>query len=83
MEPMRDEEPAGGFLAGVRDAVHEVSGILIFDEMVTGFRRGPGGAQTRLGVTPDLACFGKALTNGLPLSALVGRARTSPARRAG
>jgi glutamate-1-semialdehyde aminotransferase len=47
--------------------------VLIFDEIVTGFRFALGGAQELFGVTPDLACFGKAMANGFPLSALVGR----------
>ena len=47
---------------------------LIFDEVVTGFRYAGGGAQEYFGVKPDLACFGKAIANGFPLSAIVGRA---------
>ena len=47
---------------------------MIFDEIITGFRLGPGGAQERYGVTADLATFGKALGNGMPISALAGRA---------
>lgn len=74
LEPMRAEEPAPGFLAGLVDAAHHHGALVIFDEMVTGFRLGTGGGQELFGVTPDLACFGKALTNGMPLAALVGRA---------
>ena len=47
--------------------------MLVFDEMLTGFRFAPGGAQEYFGVTPDLASFGKALANGFPLSAIVGK----------
>jgi len=47
--------------------------VLVFDEIVTGFRCAPGGAQARYGVTPDLSCFGKAMGNGMPISAVVGR----------
>lgn len=47
--------------------------LLIFDEVITGFRWDLGGIQKRVGVTPDLACFGKAMANGMPLSAVVGR----------
>jgi glutamate-1-semialdehyde 2,1-aminomutase len=48
--------------------------VLIFDEVITGFRIAPGGAQERLGVTPDLATFGKAIANGFPVACLAGRA---------
>jgi glutamate-1-semialdehyde 2,1-aminomutase len=48
--------------------------LLIFDEVITGFRVGPGGAQARLGVTPDLAIFAKAMANGFPVAAVAGRA---------
>ena len=48
--------------------------LLIFDEVITGFRLGPGGAQERLGVTPDLATFAKAIANGFPVAAVAGRA---------
>lgn len=47
--------------------------VLIFDEVITGFRFGMGGAQAFYGITPDLACFGKAMGNGMPISALVGK----------
>jgi glutamate-1-semialdehyde aminotransferase len=46
---------------------------LVFDEVVTGFRWGLGGAQKHYGVTPDLACFGKAMANGMPISAIAGK----------
>jgi glutamate-1-semialdehyde 2,1-aminomutase len=74
MEPFRAELPAPGFLAGVRKLTRDHGALLIFDEMVTGFRIAKGGAQERFGVRADLACFGKALSNGLPLAALVGAA---------
>jgi glutamate-1-semialdehyde 2,1-aminomutase len=48
--------------------------VLIFDEVITGFRVAPGGAQQRLGATPDLATFGKAIANGFPVACLAGRA---------
>jgi hypothetical protein len=73
MEPVRDELPEQGYLETVRDLVHDHGALLVFDEMVTGFRLAPGGAQELYGVVPDLAAFGKALANGMPLSALVGR----------
>ncbi|MEX2422966.1 MAG: aminotransferase class III-fold pyridoxal phosphate-dependent enzyme [Acidimicrobiia bacterium] len=65
--------PAPGYLEAVRDACDRTGTVLIFDEVITGFRVGPGGAQGRLGVTPDLAVFGKAIANGFPVSALAGR----------
>ena len=66
--------PAQGYLEGVREVCSETGAVLIFDEIITGFRLAPGGAQQRLGVTPDLATFGKAIANGFPVSALAGRA---------
>jgi len=75
MEPVGVESPHPGFLEGVRALTARHGALLIFDEVVTGFRLGLGGAQARFGVTPDLACLGKALANGYPLAALVGRAR--------
>ena len=48
--------------------------VLIFDEVITGFRVAPGGAQQLFGVTPDLATFGKCLANGFPVAAVAGRA---------
>ena len=74
LEPMNVAEPAPGYLEGLKDLVHQHGAILIFDEIVTGFRWSIGGAQARYGVTPDLACFGKAMGNGMPISAVVGRA---------
>ncbi len=66
--------PLPGYLHGVREACSETGTILIFDEVITGFRVGPGGAQARLGVTPDLATFAKAIANGFPVAAVAGRA---------
>ena len=66
--------PAQGYLEGVRKVCNETETILIFDEIITGFRLAPGGAQQYFGVTPDLATFGKAIANGFPVSAFAGRA---------
>jgi glutamate-1-semialdehyde 2,1-aminomutase len=66
--------PADGYLEGVRQVCSETGTVLIFDEVITGFRVAPGGAQQRLGVTPDLATFGKAIANGFPVACLAGRA---------
>jgi glutamate-1-semialdehyde 2,1-aminomutase len=66
--------PEPGFLESIRAACTRAGTLLIFDEVITGFRHGPGGAQGRLGVTPDLTTLGKALGNGFPISVLAGRA---------
>jgi len=74
MEPVLLDAPAPGFLAGVKAAAHRHGALLIFDEIVSGFRWAVGGAQEYFGVVPDLATFGKGMANGLPLAAVVGRA---------
>jgi glutamate-1-semialdehyde 2,1-aminomutase len=73
LEPERDREPLGGFLAGIKELCAHEGAVLIFDEMITGFRWDNGGAQRFHGVSPDLSSFGKALGNGFAVSALVGR----------
>lgn len=73
LEPMNTTHPAPGFLEGVRERCTRHGAVLIFDETITGFRFGNGGAQAFFGVIPDLATFGKGLANGYPLSALAGR----------
>ena len=67
-------EPADGYLAGVRDVCDRYGCLLIFDEIITGFRIALTGAQGHYCVTPDLATFGKALGGGFPISCVVGRA---------
>jgi glutamate-1-semialdehyde 2,1-aminomutase/spore coat polysaccharide biosynthesis protein SpsF len=74
MEPVNFWPPADGFLAGVKELAHEHGALLIFDEICSGFHFGLGGAQKKFGVTPDLACFGKAMGNGFPIACVVGRA---------
>jgi glutamate-1-semialdehyde 2,1-aminomutase/spore coat polysaccharide biosynthesis protein SpsF len=74
MEPVNFVEPASGFLEGVKRLAHEHGALLIFDEICSGFHFGLGGAQKLFGVTPDLACFGKAMGNGFPISCVLGRA---------
>jgi glutamate-1-semialdehyde aminotransferase len=74
LEPCGADEPAAGFLAGVVEHAHAAGALVVFDEIITGFRLAAGGAQERYGVQPDLATFGKALGNGMPISALAGRA---------
>jgi glutamate-1-semialdehyde aminotransferase/spore coat polysaccharide biosynthesis protein SpsF (cytidylyltransferase family) len=61
-----------GQLQQIRNQCNDFGSILIFDEIITGFRCGLGGLQAIHGVTPDLSCFGKAMGNGMPISALVG-----------
>ncbi|MET0620177.1 MAG: glutamate-1-semialdehyde 2,1-aminomutase, partial [Thermoanaerobaculia bacterium] len=73
LEPAAAQEPSAGFLEGLRGRCRAAGALLVFDEMITGFRWHLGGAQTLYGVTPDLSTFGKALANGFALSALVGR----------
>ena len=74
IEPAGSVEPPAGYLLGLKDLVRRHGALLIFDEIVTGFRWSLGGAQAYYGVAPDLACFGKAMGNGMPISAVVGRA---------
>ena len=72
MEPVRNA-PAPGFLAAVRQIADETGAVLIFDEITAGFRVNTGGIHLTLGVEPDLAVFAKALGNGYPISAIIGR----------
>jgi glutamate-1-semialdehyde 2,1-aminomutase len=65
--------PDPGFLQGLRDACDRVGALLLFDEVITAFRLGVGGATERFGVTPDLWCFGKVIGGGLPVGAFGGR----------
>jgi glutamate-1-semialdehyde 2,1-aminomutase len=65
--------PAEGFLAGLREITEQHGALLMFDEVVTGFRVGYGGAQGMFGIRPDLTCLGKIVGGGLPLAAYGGR----------
>ncbi len=65
--------PVRGFLEGLRRACDAVGALLVFDEVISGFRLGPGGATAWSGVTPDLWCFGKVIGGGLPVGAFGGR----------
>jgi len=73
LEPMNVEDPAPRFLEGVKEVTHKHGAILVFDEIITGFRYALGGAQELFGVVPDLAAVGKSMANGYPISAVVGR----------
>ncbi len=66
--------PKPGYLEFLRQITKENGSVLIFDEVMTGFRLAPGGAQERFGITPDLSCFGKIIGGGLPVGAFGGRA---------
>jgi glutamate-1-semialdehyde 2,1-aminomutase len=66
--------PEPGYLAALRELTRKHGALLIFDEVITGFRMSLGGAQEYFGVTPDLATFGKAVAGGVPLSVVAGRA---------
>jgi glutamate-1-semialdehyde 2,1-aminomutase len=86
VEPMqRAVAPLPGFLEGLRSLADRSGAVLIFDEVVTGFRLAPGGAQELYGVVPDLATLGKAIGGGYPLAAVAGKRAildtTAPNRR--
>jgi glutamate-1-semialdehyde 2,1-aminomutase len=66
--------PVPGFLEALREATRRLGIVLVFDEIVTGFRIAWGGGQEKYGVVPDLACYGKAISGGFPLAAIAGRA---------
>jgi glutamate-1-semialdehyde 2,1-aminomutase len=65
--------PAQGYLEGLREITYKYGAVLIFDEVMTGFRLARGGAQERYGVTPDMTCLGKVIGGGLPVSAFGGK----------
>lgn len=67
------EEPKGGYLQDAIELTHKYGALFILDEIVTGFRYALGGAQQLYDIMPDLACFGKAMANGLPISVIVGK----------
>jgi glutamate-1-semialdehyde 2,1-aminomutase len=71
--PLEIEAPQPGFLAGVKELAHRYGALFILDEMRSGFHLALGGAQEYYGVTPDLATFSKAMSNGYAMSALAGR----------
>ena len=75
MEPMNTDDPQDGFLEKVKKLTHRNKALLIFDEIIAGFRFDLGGAQKYFGVVPDLATFGKSMGNGMPISAVVGKKR--------
>jgi glutamate-1-semialdehyde 2,1-aminomutase len=74
MEPVRSSEPEPGFLEGIRALADRCGAVLIFDEVTAGFRLNCGGSHLVYGVDPDIAVFAKAIANGFPMAAIVGRA---------
>jgi glutamate-1-semialdehyde 2,1-aminomutase len=73
LEPMNSVDPAPGYLESLRSFCSSNNILLIFDEVITGFRFANGGAQELFGVTPDLSCFGKGIANGFPISVITGK----------
>ena len=75
MEPTRSTDPDPGFLEGVRDLCNRCGAALVFDEISSGWRMHLGGAHLKYGVIPDVAVFAKAIGNGHPMAAIIGRRR--------
>ena len=73
MEPQRTQKMSIEFLKGVRQIANKIGAVLIFDEVTSGFRINNGGIHLTTGVDPDIAVFGKALGNGFPISAIIGK----------
>ena len=73
MEPIRSERPESGFLENVRSLASETGAVFIMDEISSGFRMNSGGSHLEFGVFPDIAVFSKALGNGYPIAAIIGK----------
>lgn len=73
MEPVRSNEPTPEFIMGVRALANDAGAVLVFDEVTSGLRINSGGAHLAYGVDPDIAVFAKAIANGFPMAAIVGR----------
>ncbi|HEY4521717.1 MAG TPA: aminotransferase class III-fold pyridoxal phosphate-dependent enzyme [Candidatus Paceibacterota bacterium] len=73
MEPMKGYEPDNGFLEGVRKITDDIGAVLIFDEITIGWKLAFGGAHLKYGVNPDIAIFAKAMSNGYPMAAVIGK----------
>lgn len=73
MEPLRSDQPQPGFLEGVRALADEIGAVLIIDEISAGFRINTGGMHLELGIKPDVAVFSKAMGNGYPIAAIIGK----------
>ena len=72
MEPVRDRDPVPGFFERIRELAAETGAVLVFDEVSAGFRLNTGGSHLLMTVTPDIAVFAKALSNGYPMAAIIG-----------
>jgi glutamate-1-semialdehyde 2,1-aminomutase len=75
MEPIRDDEPEAGFFDEIRSLADETKAVFIIDEISAGFRMNTGGAHLLYGIAPDIAVFSKALGNGYPIAAIIGKER--------
>jgi glutamate-1-semialdehyde 2,1-aminomutase len=75
MEPIRNDQPSSGFFEGVRAIADDIGAVFIIDEISAGFRMNTGGAHLVLGVSPDIAVFSKALGNGYPIAAIIGKGK--------
>ena len=73
MEPIRNDYPEDDFLEKIREITQKEGIVLVFDEITAGFRLCAGGSHLKLGVNPDIAVFAKAMTNGYPVAAVIGR----------
>lgn len=73
MEPIRNRFPSNGFLQAVKKTAKKSGAVLVFDEITSGFRLNSGGAHLKLGVNPDIAVLGKAMSNGYPMAAIIGK----------
>lgn len=79
MEPIRNVQPQSGFLEGVRAIADEIGAVFIIDEISSAFRMNSGGAHLLFGITPDIAVFSKALGNGYPIAAVIGKGQVMEA----
>lgn len=73
MEPIRDHNPEPGFLEQIREIASQIGAVLVFDEITAGFRLNTGGAHLLFGIEPDIAVFAKAMSNGYPMAAIIGK----------
>jgi glutamate-1-semialdehyde 2,1-aminomutase len=74
LEPVRNQQPTAGFLESVRELASRAKAVLVFDEITAAWRQNTGGAHLSYGVTPDMAVFAKAISNGYPMAAIIGTA---------
>lgn len=82
MEPIRDNAPEPGFLEGVREIATHAGAVMIVDEITAAFRLNSGGAHLKFGIRPDMAVFAKAMSNGYPMAAIIGKSAIMQAAQA-